>query len=240
LLFKSKLGPIRVFEAGDTHRIKGTKIECRKVLDRDAMGQQVDESPAPQFSKSRLATNEGLTNFSSPNTAQWADQKSSRTSAMDTTVNTDHGHNSHQTSARKTLRNTGQIFKFPQEYQQMQDDSFLSYHEQNDYRNQYFSPMQVLDFNKQSMKQVIAGETQARIANSSANYSQSPAAGILDFLDEEENDPWPQDRQSRLTYVPGTIDEGENDPFEDQDHQGQKFEEKCLEAMPNKKEHSQF
>jgi hypothetical protein len=240
LLFKSKLGPIRVFEAGDTHRIKGTKIECRKVLDRDAMGQQVQESHAPQMAKASLVKKESGSNYNSPNTPQWIDQKSSRTSAMDTTVNTDHGYNSNHTPARRTLRNTGQVFNFPQEYQQGPDDSFLSYHGQQDYRNQYLSPMPAPDFSKQSANKVTAGEAQHVMQPTSVRNCENPMPGILDFLDEEDSQPWPQERESRLTYVPGQIDQEDNDPFEDQKNQAQNIEEHHLESVPQNQEQSRF
>lgn len=54
LLFKSRRGPINVFEAGEIHQIKGFKIECRKVLARDSIKQQT--VPVPPNSKSKPAT----------------------------------------------------------------------------------------------------------------------------------------------------------------------------------------
>ena len=35
LLYRSRVGTLNLFEAGEIHTVKGFKIECRKTMNRD-------------------------------------------------------------------------------------------------------------------------------------------------------------------------------------------------------------
>jgi hypothetical protein len=55
LLFKSRMGPVKVFEAGEIHSVKGFKLECRKVLTRDNLRTQTVSSNGQVNAKAKLA-----------------------------------------------------------------------------------------------------------------------------------------------------------------------------------------
>lgn len=66
LTFKSRIGPMNVFEKGELHKIKGHKIECRPVLARDNLKAQTP-APAP-ISNQNLATNIKRTSLTTQST----------------------------------------------------------------------------------------------------------------------------------------------------------------------------
>jgi hypothetical protein len=55
LLFKSRIGPVKVFEAGEIHSVKGFKLECRKVLTRDNLRTQTVSNSGQVNAKAKLA-----------------------------------------------------------------------------------------------------------------------------------------------------------------------------------------
>ena len=104
-MFKSRVGPIKVFEAGEYHTIKGFKvavcsyqIESRKVLARDNLKVQT-APPQPKAKKPQTScgvklvaqqnptSNNSLIN-TSKNTGQHASYLSGKGSHLDSTVNT--------------------------------------------------------------------------------------------------------------------------------------------------------
>lgn len=214
LLFKSKLGPIKVLEAGDIHRIKGTKIECRKVLDREAMRQQMPEVQIqPQQARAQFATPSPKLPQNPMAMGNWNYDKSNRTSALDTTINTEAGYQNNITPMKRSLRNTGQTFEMPGNHPPRTDDSFLSTqtHGWNGLPGDVFPPRQ--DWSKQ---QVPAMETPAHIEPSNPPVATSPpvqqtANPMLSFLDEEDDEPWPENSTQRLTLMPRNLEDLEND-----------------------------
>lgn len=106
LMFKTRIGPIKVFEAGEYHNIKGFKvavcsyqIESRKVLNRDNLKDQIAPTapktkkgheqnkpkPAPIQNK-HLNTTIGID--TSKNSGQHVSYVSGKGSHLDSTVNT--------------------------------------------------------------------------------------------------------------------------------------------------------
>jgi len=55
LLFKSRIGPVKVFDAGEIHLVKGFKIECRTVLARDKIRTQTVTNGPQIQAKAKLA-----------------------------------------------------------------------------------------------------------------------------------------------------------------------------------------
>lgn len=214
LLFKSKLGPIKVLEAGDFHRIKGTKIECRKVLDREAMRQQMPEvQTQPQQARAQFATPTPKLPQNPMAMDNWNYGKSNRTSALDTTINTEAGYQNNITPMKRSLRNTGQTFEMPGNYPPRTDDSFLSTqtHGWDTLPGDMFPLRQ--DWSKQ---QIPAMKTPARIEPSNPPLAKSPpvqqtANPMLSFLDEEDNEPWPENSTQRLTLMPRNLEDLETD-----------------------------
>lgn len=217
LMFKSKMGPIRVFEAGDTHRIKGTKIECRKVLERDAMMQQVHEGYSNQTPRAQLVAKPSpIQHTHTPQSAKDWDRKSGWTSGMDTTIRTtEGGPNSTGTPFKRSLRNTGQVFKFPPEYEQNPDESFLTNQGHEQYHGQ---PGQ---YGVQVTSQISQDHSafppahQAQIPKDPQQLEVKPPGdvknSILSFLDEDD-EPWPEENsRSRLTIVPRIPEEEDGD-----------------------------
>lgn len=217
MLFKSKLGPIKVLEAGDIHRIKGTKIECRKVLDREAMRQQMPEMHSnTQQAKAQLASPPQHPQTTTNNLDQWNYMKSNRTSALDTTINTEAGYQNNITPLKRSLRNTGQTFEMPGNHAPRSDDSFLSTQTNgwNVPRNDSFFAQQ--DWTKQQapMQEVLPIPDLISPTPAKVLPAQPTTNAMLSFLDEEdEDDPWPQDSRQRLTLMPRQTEDSEDDCF---------------------------
>lgn len=214
LLFKSKLGPIKVLETGDIHRIKGTKIECRKVLDREAMRQQMPEVQAqPHQARAQLATPSLKLPQTMIATENWNYLKSNRTSALDTTINTEAGYQNNITPMKRSLRNTGQTFEMPGSNQARTDDSFMSTqtHGWNALPGDLFPPRQ--DWSKQ---QAPANDIPAEIVPANPPLAKSPpmqpaSNPMLSFLDEDDDEPWPENSTQRLTLMPRNMEDLERD-----------------------------
>lgn len=215
IMFKTRLGPIRVFEAGDTHRIKGTKIECRKVLERSDMLQQVHENSSNQQARAQLVTKPSPMKVYTPQPVSEWDRKSGRTSGLDTTMRTTEGGPNSATPMKRSLRNTGQVFKFPPEYGQNPDDSFLTHHEHQMHQStggqhlvEAFPPGQ-----RDNNVEPISDKTTVQIESKPVQIQAQTGMtnSILSFLDEDD-EPWPEEiSRSRLTIIPQISEEEDGD-----------------------------